>query len=100
MSEPPTITNLTYQKESRTLSCVSTGSPATTVSWIKDGYPLTIDGFIYYLNQTVIDRASSTYSNVLTVSEEGPGGIAGTYNCTVANEFGSQSSVVVAVGKI
>ena len=98
-TEPPSITNLTYQKESRTLTCMSTGSPATTVSWMKDGQPLTIDGSIYHLTQTVTDRVSSTYSNVLTVSEAAPSGVAGTYNCTVTNELGSDSREVVAVGR-
>ncbi|CAI8039192.1 Hemicentin-2, partial [Geodia barretti] len=90
----PTITNLTYHEgnDSHTLTCVSTGSPATNVSWTKDGAPLTSD---YTISQTVIDRSASTYSNVLTVSPEGA---AGTYNCTVSNDLGSNSSVVVALG--
>ncbi|CAI8026733.1 hypothetical protein GBAR_LOCUS15320, partial [Geodia barretti] len=54
--------------------------------------PLTSD---YTISQTVIDRSASTYSNVLTVSPEGA---AGTYNCTVSNDLGSNSSVVVALG--
>ena len=66
---------------------------------MKDGQPLTIDGSIYYLTQTITDRASSTYSNVLTVSEVAPSGVTGTYNCTVTNELGSDSSEVLAVGK-
>ena len=90
--------NLTYHEESRTLTCVSTGSPATTVSWMKDG--LSIDDSTHYTHtQTVTDRASSTYSNVLTVSEGVPGGVAGTYTCTVSNELGSDSDDVLAVGE-
>ena len=93
--DPPIITSLTYQEENHTLTCVSTVSPATNVSLMKDGQPLTTDGSSYYtLTQTVTDRASSTYSNVLTVSEGAPGGVAGTYTCTVTNELGSDSSVV------
>ena len=81
------------------MTCVSTVSPATNISWMKDGQPLTTDGSSYYaLTQTVTDRASSTYSNVLTVSEGAPGGVAGTYTCTVTNELGSDFSDV-AVGK-
>ena len=66
---------------------------------MKDGQLLTIDGSTYHLTQTITDRSSSTYSNVLTVSETAPSGVAGTYNCTVTNELGSDSSEVVAVGK-
>ena len=95
----PTITSLTYEEEARTLTCVSTGSPATTVSWVKDGVPLSIDGSTYQLTQTITDRVSSTYSNVLTVSETAPTGIAGTYTCTVSNDLGTDSSDVTAVGE-
>ena len=92
----PTISSLTYQEEFRTLTCVSTGSPATTVSWMRDGQPLIIDDSTYHLTQTITDRSSSTYSNVLTVSD--PSGVAGTYNCTVTNDLGSDSREVLAVG--
>ena len=96
----PTITNLTYDEESRTLTCVSTGSPATTVSWMKDGDFLFVDDSTHYtLTQTVTDRVSSTYSNVLTVGEGVPGGVAGNYTCTVTNELGSDSDNVLAVGE-
>ena len=93
----PIITDLTHQEESRTLTCVST--PATTVSWMKDGQPLTTDGSSYYtLTQTVTDSTTSTYSNVLTVSEGT--GVAGAYNCTVTNDLGSSSRVIVALGEL
>ena len=79
---------------------MSTGSPATTVSWMKDVLSLSIDGSTYQLTQTVTDRASSTYSNVLTVSEAAPTGVAGTYTCTVSNDVGSGSDNVIAVGEL
>ena len=66
---------------------------------MKDSQPLTIDGSVYHLTQTITDRASSTYSNVLTVSKAALSGVAGTYNCTVTNDLGSDSSEVVVVGK-
>ena len=96
-TEPPTITDLTYDEESRTLTCVSTGSPATTVSWMRDG--LSIDDSTGYTHtQTVTDRANSTYSNILRATEGTPGGVAGTYTCTVSNELGNSTREVVAVG--
>ena len=65
---------------------------------MKDGQPLiTDDSTDYTLTQTVTNRRASTYSNVLTVSEGGS--VAGTYNCTVTNDLGSDSRVVVAVGE-
>ena len=96
----PNISYLTYNHVNCTLTCESTGSPATTVSWIKDGLLLTIDGSTgYTLTQTVTYRPSSTYSNVLTVSETATGGVAGTYTCNVTNDLGSHDREVVAVGK-
>ena len=92
---------MTYQEDDRTVTCVSTGSPATTVSWMKDGQPLNItdDGSTdYTLTQTVTNRVSSTYYNVLTVSEGVS--VAGTYTCTVTNDLGSASDVVVVVGEL
>ena len=83
----------------RTLTCISTDSPATTVTWMKDGKLLTIDDSSHYtLSQTITDRVSSTYSNVLTVSESAPG-VAGRYICNVSNDLGSDSMEVVAVGE-
>ena len=90
--------NLTYHEENLIVTCVSTGSPATNVSWMKDG--LSIDDSTHYtLTQTITNRTNSTYSNVLTVSEGVPGGVAGTYTCTVSNELGSNSEEVEAVGE-
>ena len=97
-SVTPNITSLTYDDAALTLTCVSTGSPATTVTWEKDGVPLSIDGPIYQLTQTVTDRATSTYSNVLTVSEAAPTSVAGTYTCNVSNHFGSVAEDFTVVG--
>ena len=65
---------------------------------MKDGQPLTTDGSSYYtLTQTVTDRTTSTYSNVLTLSNGT--GVAGRYTCTVTNDQGSYSRVIVALGE-
>ena len=98
ITEPPTITELTYQEINNTLTCVSTGSPATIVTWIKDGLTIN-DANDYTSTQTITDRANSTYSNVLTVNEEIPGSVSGVYNCTVSNVLGFDSRVVVVVGE-
>ena len=95
----PTISDLSYNHVHHTVTCESTGSPATTVSWMKDGLLLTTDGSTgYTLTQTVTDRPSSTYSNVLTVSETVTGGVH-TYTCNVTNDLGSDVREIVAVGK-
>ena len=99
-TDPPNITELVYYDYADSLECVSTSSPPTIVSWMKDGIALIIDNSTNYnLTQTITNRTSSTYSNVLTVSEGVPGGMAGTYTCTITNDLGSASSMVVATGE-
>ena len=59
-----------------TLTCISTGGPATTVTWTRDSVTVT-EG-----TETVLDnRETSQYTNTLTVT----GRIEGLYMCTVAN---------------
>ena len=66
---------------------------------MKDGQPLTIDGSSpYSFSQTITGRSTSTYSNVLSISETV--GVAGTYTCTVSNDIGSDSMEVAAVGEL
>ena len=93
----PTIISLTYEEENCTLTCVSTGSPPTVVSWMKDGENITIDGHHFSLSQTITDRVSSTYNNTLTVGEGVTGGVAGVYNCAVSNVLGSDSTMIAVV---
>ena len=71
-----------------TLTCISTGGPATTVTWTRDSTTVT-EG-----NETVLnDPETAQYTHTLTVI-----GIAvGTYTCTVANNkpsFDSASRVL------
>ena len=67
-----------------TLTCISTGGPATTVTWIRDSVTVT-EG-----NETVLDnRVTSQYTHNLTVT----GRLGGLYTCTVANNKPSTTSV-------
>ena len=90
---PPQITNLTFTDGSSTslLTCTSTGSPATTVTWMRDGQPLTTDGGTYQLTQTVTDRTESSYKNVLTINEELSMVVEHHYSCIVLNIHGNAS---------
>ena len=59
-----------------TLTCISTGGPATTVTWTRDSVTVT-EG-----NETVLDnRETSQYTHTLNVT----GRLGGLYTCTVAN---------------
>ena len=59
-----------------TLTCVSTGGPATTVTWTRDGAAAT-----GVTSQTVVDQWAIIYHNTLTVTGREPG----NYMCSVAN---------------
>ena len=59
-----------------TLTCISTGGPATTVTWTRSSDTVT-EG-----NETVLDNhTTSQYTHTLTVT----GRLGGLYTCTVAN---------------
>ena len=58
-----------------TLTCISTGGPATTVSWFRDSH--NVVGGITMLDNTV----TSQYTHILTVT----GRLGGLYGCSVSN---------------
>ena len=88
----PRVTSLrrTSSTTNLTLTCTSTTSPATTVTWMKDGDTLDIDGVKYKTYQTVTNRRTSTYENTLVVDDDREN-ITGNYTCRVTNTFGSSS---------
>ena len=66
-----------------TLTCISTGGPATNVTWTRDSVNVT-EG-----TETVLDnRVTSQYTHTLTVT----GRLGGLYTCTVANNKPSNAS--------
>ena len=73
-----------------TLTCISTGGPATTVTWTRDSDTVT-EG-----TKTVLDnRVTSQYTHTLSVT--GGSGMGGDYTCTVANNKPSEDSVQLIV---
>ena len=66
-----------------TLTCISTGGPATTVTWTRDSVTVT-EG-----TETVLDDpVTAQYTHTLTVT----GRLGGLYACTVANDKPSSDS--------
>ncbi|CAI8048276.1 Protein sidekick-2, partial [Geodia barretti] len=71
-----------------TLTCISTGGPATTVTWTRDSTTVTQG------TQTVLnDPVTARYTHTLLVR----GRREGTFTCTVANNHPSQSSAELTV---
>ena len=66
-----------------TLNCISTGGPATTVTWTRDSVTVT-EGTETELD----DPVTSQYTHTLTVT----GRLPGLYTCTMANDRPSLDS--------
>ena len=111
----PTITNpleFTQGSPSSTLTCTSTTSIATTVTFMRDGNAIngivrdgdsaTVNGITYQLSQTLTDRTQSTYNNVLTITEALSSLAGSTFTCQVENALGVSviSDSLQILGKI
>ena len=71
-----------------TLTCISTGGPATTVTWTRDSVNVT------NRTETVLgNRETSQYTHTLTVT----GRQGGLYKCIVANNKPSEDSSQLTV---
>ena len=69
-----------------TLTCISTGGPATNVTWTRDLVTVT-EG-----TETLLDdRVTAQYTHTLTVT----GRLGGVYTCTVANGKPSEASATL-----
>ena len=69
-----------------TLTCISTGGPATTVTWTRDSVTIT-EGTETLLN----DPETAQYTHTLTITS------GGEYTCTVANDKPSTASATITV---
>ena len=95
----PNVTGLAFDDQSRTLTCTSTGGPATTVTWRRDGIVITLNA-THQQTKRLVDPVNGTYQTVLTIdSSVGQSDIVGTYNCTVENDRGVSSETVVVPGE-
>ena len=63
-----------------TLTCTSTGGPATTVSWTRDSNAVTANND-HIISSRVTDTLAATYVHTLRVTER----LVGSYSCSVSN---------------
>ena len=73
-------TALTAETPMFTLTCTSSGGPATTVTWERNGVQLMNDSE-YSISQVVENTVQAVYSNQLSVT----GRLTGSYRCDVDN---------------
>ena len=77
---------VTFDSVEMTLTCISTGGPATTVTWTRDSITVT-EG-----TETVLDdRETAQYTHTLTVTT------GGEYTCNVSNNKPSSDSATITV---
>ena len=84
-----TFTDLNGASPQFTLTCISTGGPATTVSWTRDSTTVITEGTETVLN----NRMAAHYTHTLTVT----GRLGGDYTCTVSNNKPSADSATLTV---
>ena len=70
-----------------TLTCISTGGPATTVTWTRDSQ--TLSGGMTVLNNAV----TAQYTHTLTVT----GRLGGQYQCSISNSKPSTATATYAI---
>ena len=72
-----------------TLTCISTGGPATTITWTRD--------FEVVVGSTILDNAeTATYTHTLTVT----GRTEGLYRCSVSNSKPSSAAAELSMAGI
>ena len=69
------------------LTCISTGGPATTVTWTRDSTTVT-EG----IETVLADPVTAQYTHTLTVTT------GGEYTCTIANSAFSASTDITLKG--
>ena len=76
-----------------TLTCTSTGGPATNVSWTINNRTVTEDS-AYNITSLITNKTTATYSHILAVT----GRLVGVYECNVSNNRTSDRKKLVVVG--
>ena len=78
---------MTFDSEQLTLTCISTGGPATTVTWTRNDVNITGEQ-----NQTMLnDPVTAQYTHTLTIAA------AGDYTCMVSNNKPFSASATITV---
>ena len=96
----PDVTRLTFDRESRTLTCTSTGGPATTVIWTKDGAVIT-PSTTHQKTQMIVDTVGGIYQNNLTIAQSvARDNFHGLYSCMAKNSWGTSNRTQYVYGKI
>jgi phosphoribosylformylglycinamidine (FGAM) synthase-like amidotransferase family enzyme len=97
------VTNVSvqYDRTSQTITCTSTGGPATDVTWSKDDVNISLsiasNEGLYEYSQIIINTTSATYENRLRIVDKSSEA-AGNYTCKVTNPRGSMNESLYIQG--
>ena len=94
------VTNISvqYDRTSQTITCTSTGGPATDVTWSKDNVTIRLTmGDFYEHSQIIINTTSATYENKLRIVDKSSEA-AGNYTCSITNLRGGMSESLYIQG--
>ena len=86
---PPVIVNVKYGLNSEgnyAVTCTTSGSPPTSVTWTRNGVPVSKDENVYKTIQILVDRNETIYENLLVISGSFED-VIGEYSCTVENSL-------------
>ena len=89
ISTPDPTSDLNGDSPQFTLTCISTGGPATTVTWTRDS-TIVIEDY----DTVLVNAVTAQYTHTLNVTA------AGEYTCTVANSVSSRSADIRLEGMI
>ena len=76
-----------------TFTCISTGGPATTISWTVNNHTVTEDSAHHITSQILTDAVNATYNHTLAMT----GRLVGEYQCNVSNNKPSSASRMLAI---
>ena len=99
-TDPPVVVSIRqadseYSERIFVLNCTSSGSPATSVYWMKNNVLLP-NNATYQTVLEVLDRQSAKYSSFMHVTAP-INDLLGTYGCLVQNSFGLSDTKFLSI---
>ena len=96
----PVVDGMMYDPNTTDLVCISSGGPATDVSWKSNGklLDLSMSETTYRQTQRIISTEHSTFEMSLHILNKSIENFNTTYECTVMNSKGNDSSAISLEG--
>lgn len=89
------IDNLDFDTETQTFTCISSGGPASTVTWRRNNRSADVK---YNRHQQIVNTITAEYHNILALDSEEPENVVGHYVCSISNERGTTETTLQLQG--